>query len=190
MAYATYTTEAIVCGSKNSMTSDKSYLLFTRGAGMLWASARSVRMEKSKQRYALQEFSIIRVSLVKGRGGWRIGSVEAVSNPFMEALSRKARSGVHGVMKLLRRFVHGEHAHQELYADTVLALSCMSLADESDIVDLQDMFTLRLLHILGYVAPNKLYDELLAVENPWLVPVQIPAAAHTAIQQALSASHL
>tara|TARA_B100000745_G_scaffold201221_1_gene132816 strand:+ start:308 stop:880 length:573 start_codon:yes stop_codon:yes gene_type:complete len=190
MSYQTYITEAVVCGSKDRITSDKSYMLFTRDAGMLWASARSVRLEKSKQRYALQDFSIIRVSLVKGKGGWRIGSVEAVSNPFMEATSRKARGGVHSVMKLLRRFVHGEQAHQELYADTVLALSCMSMAEAADITDLQDMFTLRLLHTLGYVAPNKIYDELLAAENPWLVPVPIPSAAHTAIQQALTASHL
>ncbi len=190
MSYQTYITEAIVCGSKNSMTSDKSYLLFTKDAGMLWARARSVRMEKSKQRYALQDFSIIRVSLVKGKGGWRIGSVEAVSNPFMEALSRRARGGVHAVMKLLRRFIHGEESHKSLYTDTVLVLSCMSVAQSEDISDLQNLFTLRLLHMLGYIAPHVDYADILETEDPWSVPVPLPVRAHTAIEKALQVSHL
>lgn len=190
MAYATYTTEAIVCGSKDNMTSDKSYLLFTRDAGMLWASARSVRMEKSKQRYALQDFSIIRVSLVKGKGGWRIGSVAAISNPFMEASSRRARGGVHAVLKHVRRFIHGEQAHEEIYKDAVLALSCICVADETDIVDLQDIFTLRLLHNLGYIAPQDIFGAFLAHDDPWSVPEPLPGGAHKAIEQALSVSHL
>jgi len=91
MSYATYTTEALVCGSRNNNTSDRAYLLFTEEVGMIWASARSVREERSKQRYALQDFSLIRVSLVKGKSGWRIGSVEATCNPFMEARSRSGQ---------------------------------------------------------------------------------------------------
>ena len=190
MSYQTYITEAIVCGSKNNMTSDKSYLLFTKDAGMLWATARSVRLEKSKQRYALQDFSIIRVSLVKGKGGWRIGSVEAVGNPFMEACSRRARGGVHSAMMLLRRLVHGEEANTNLYIDTVLALTCMSVAEESDIADLQDIFTLRLLHSLGYIAPQEAYEGLLTEADPWSVPTPVPSEAHQAIEKALTVSHL
>lgn len=56
MAYETYTTEALVCGTFNRNTADRSYLLFTREAGMLYADARSVREERSRQRYALRTF--------------------------------------------------------------------------------------------------------------------------------------
>jgi len=45
MSSRQYITKAIVCGSVQSMTSDKSYLLFTQELGMVWAQARSVRME-------------------------------------------------------------------------------------------------------------------------------------------------
>ena len=38
---------------------------------MVLAAARSVREEKSRQRYALQEFALVRVSLIKGKSGWR-----------------------------------------------------------------------------------------------------------------------
>ncbi|MDA8596972.1 recombination protein O N-terminal domain-containing protein [Candidatus Pacebacteria bacterium] len=190
MSYATYTTEAIVCGSKDSYTSDRSYLFFTKDAGMLWATARSVREERSKQRFALQDFSIIRVSLVKGKGGWRIGSVEAVSNPFMEASERSSRAGISAVLKLLRRFLHGEVAHPDLYRDAVLALSCLVAADPTDVVDIQNQFTLRLLHQLGYIAPKASFTHILEAADPWSVPEPIPVEAERAISEALIASHL
>lgn len=82
MAYVTYTTDAIVCGTYDRNTADRSYRLFTRELGMLYADARSVRLEKSKQRQALQDFSLIKVSLVKGKAGWKIGSVSEVQNYY------------------------------------------------------------------------------------------------------------
>lgn len=190
MSYKTYTTKAIVCGSKDSYTSDRSFLLFTEDAGMLWATAKSVRMEKSKQRYALQDFSIIRVSLIKGKAGWRVGSVEAIANPFMEAVSREARTGVQSIFKLLRRFLHGEIPHPTIYEDAVFGLMCMTNADEGDIIDIQDQFALRMLHTLGYIAPEPIFSDILHATDPWSVPVPIPAAAHKAIERALLASHL
>lgn len=190
MSYQTYTTEAIVCGSNDSYTSDRSYLLFTREAGMLWANAKSVREERSKQRYALQDFSVIRVSLVKGKSGWRVGSVEAISNPFMEAKLRSARAGVSATIKLLRRFLHGEEPHISIYDDAVIALACMTTADESDLQDLQDQFMLRMLHGLGYIAPHATYNALLQAVDPWSVPQKLSPHATAAIQKALTASHL
>ena len=157
---------------------------------MLWASARSVREERSKQRYALQDFSIIRVSLVKGKQGWRIGSVEAISNPFMEASAREARAGLSAVIKLLRRFLHGEEANAAIYDDAVMALSCMTVADIVDIIDLQEQFTLRLLHHLGYIAPHESFAHILTADDPWSVPNAVPPRGRKAIEQALTASHL
>lgn len=190
MSYQTYTTEAIVCGTRDSYTSDRSYLLFTKDAGMLWASARSVRMEKSKQRFALQDFSIIRISLIKGKGGWRVGSVEAISNPFMEARERSCRTGVVALTKLLRRFVQGEEAHPAIFQDAVTALSCIAVAEGADIVDLQDQFTLRMLNTLGYIAPHDSYRDLILSADPWSVPQSLCANGKKAIEQALTASHL
>lgn len=190
MAYATYTTEALVCGSNDSYTSDRSYLLFTRDGGMLWASARSVREEKSKQRYALQDFSLIRVSLVKGKTGWRIGSVEAVGNPFMEARARSARASIAAVVKLLRRFVHGEEPHGVVYQDVVAILTRLASAGTLQHQGLQDRFTLRLLYQLGYIAPHSSYQDLLDEADPYSIDGVVPPEAHQAIERALQASHL
>lgn len=190
MAYATYTTDALVCGNKDSYTSDRSYLLFTRTLGMLWARARSVREERSKQRYALQDFSIVRVSLVKGKIAWRIGSVEAISNPFMECQKRSSRTGVVETVRLLRRFVQGEEPCASIYEDAVFALSCIAVADEDDLLNLQNQFALRTLHTLGYIALHDSYRELIESLDPWSLPQEISPQATRAIEQALSASHL
>ncbi len=190
MAYRTYTTEAIVCGTFDRNIADRSYLLFTRDAGMIYADAKSVRLEKSRQRYALQDFSIVRVSLVKGKAGWRIGSVEAIANPFLASNSRRGRGQVHQVVKLLRRFVHGEEVVPQLYADIRTCLDAKFGDSMSD--ELLTTVTLRMLHQLGYVPAARWSAAVL--EAPTLAAaLEYPldqVQAERAIDTAVSSSHL
>lgn len=155
MSYQTYITKALVCGSFDHNTSDRNYLLFTKEAGMLYASARSVREEKSKQRYALQDFSLITVSLVKGKTGWRIGSVEARDNFFLKAASREARGSVVSIFKLLRRLVQGEEAVPEIFDFCQDGFALVGgVVEERLVVD--TLFKLKLLSLLGYVDEQSL----------------------------------
>lgn len=153
MSYQTYSTEAIVCGSVITNTADKSFLLFTKRAGMLYASARSVREERSRQRYALQDFSRLMVSLVRGKTGWRIGSVEAVSNLFSVATTRIERGSIVRIIKLVRRFVQGEEAHPELYDAVIESLNFLMVAHVPHRTLFEILIMTRLLYLLGYIAP-------------------------------------
>ncbi len=153
MSYQTYTTKAVVVGSYHSNTADKSYLLFTELAGMLYATARSVREERSRQRYALQDFSHITVTLVKGKAGWRIGSVESYENFYTDATSRSARGSVVRLTKTLRRYVQGEVADQALYNHYVEALTLL-VKDCTEREALERCSEVRLLSELGYVASD------------------------------------
>lgn len=164
MSYKTYTTEALVCGSRHSNTSDKSYLLFSPDAGMVWASAKSVREERSKQRYALQDFSHIRVSLVKGKSGWRIGSVESFGNAFMAAKTRIQRGCINHLFALLRRYVHGEVSLPNVYEDLAVILNDQAYL-EMHCVRIQQLFAVRLLSELGYVAPSAVVSPLIALPS-------------------------
>lgn len=186
MSYKTYTTEAIVCGNYNNNTADRSFLLFTEEAGMLYATARSVREERSKQRFALQDFSHIRVSLVKGKHGWRIGSVESLNNYFSAASDRATRGGVSAVMRLVRRFVTGEDPQSVVFADLCAALTQM----QRDPVLVTEHFTLRFLAALGYIAPHPAYQTQLDATAWWEDLVPLPPEAGTAIERGLQASHL
>ena len=191
MTYKTYITETIVCGSTASHTSDKSYLLFTREAGMLFATARSVREERSKQRYALQEFSYVRATLVHGKGGWRVAGVEPMGNFYAHAHTRAARVCVRAVILLLRRVVHGDVAHDRIFSDVTHGLCMVS---ECDARVLELVLSLRILATLGYVPPHPLYDAVLAAPTVEAACTCLSGDAHatctTAIDRALSESHL
>lgn len=191
MAYATYTTEAIVCGTWDRNTADRSYLLFTKDAGMLYADARSVRVEKSKQRYALQDFSHIRVSLVKGKSGWRIGSVEPQINFYSEASNKAARGSVVSVCRFLRRFFKGEEAAQELYEYILSVLSTVT-KDMKDRTTVEDVIKLRILTALGYVDVKRVPAVVLTDEDLSSISLteQEAQTVHTLLSHAVSSSHL
>lgn len=191
MAYATYTTEALVCGTFDRNTADRSYLLFTKDAGMLYADARSVRTEKSKQRFALQDFSAIRVSLVKGKAGWKIGSVEAQTNHYMKATDKAARGSVVNVYRWLRRFIKGEEAAPELYEYILSALAVVT-KDVPERLYVEDVIKLRILTELGYVDKKKVPASVL--EEPSDIVEADKSKDEVIIErllsQAVSSSHL
>ena len=164
MAYQTYITEALVCGSRDSNTYDKSYLLFTREGGMVFASARSVRKEKSKQRYALQDFSHVRVSLVSGKGGWRIAGVESFENMYFIANGREARKLVRNTTSLIRRIIQGESPHQEVFDDVMSSLHECNDVNQNK---LELVLSLRVLNFLGYVPARSEYSYLLESQNAY-----------------------
>lgn len=191
MSYHTYITEALVCGSCAVRTSDRSYLLFTREAGMLYAIAQSVREERSKQRCALQEFSHVRVSLVHGKSGWRIAGTEALGSLYAHEGTREARALVRNVFLLLRRVIRGEEAHPKLF-DDVLMFLC-----PPDTVAYKDAYLVgafRILHALGYVAIDAANASL--ITEPSLdiacavLTDEIRTACQRSIDYALRESHL
>lgn len=192
MAYITYTTKALVCGTYDNKTSDRSYLLFTREAGMLYASARSVRVEKSKQRYALQDFSLVRVSLIKGKGGWKIGSIESGKNYYHLALSKEARGSVVSLCRLLRRFVKGEEAAVDLF-DYVITSFEELLNVQTKRSFVQTAIHVHVLAYLGYV-DKKLVSELINESSPQELSLQYSEATEKRINNiyihASSISHL
>lgn len=153
MSYTTYITEALVCGTMHRNTADSSYLLFTREAGMLFAAAKSVREERSRQRFALQDFSLVRVTLIRGKSGWRIGSVESHENFYSTATDKAARGSVVAIVRFLRRFVHGEETHPELYDYLINALhELLAISGDRSCVDA--VVQIRALEMLGYVSSS------------------------------------
>ncbi len=194
MAYQTYTTKALVCGSWSRNGADKTFLLFTRELGVVYATARSVREERSRQRYALQECAEVRVSLVRGRSGWRIGSVIDISHPVLAARDRQRRIAIVNLFRLIRRFIPGESPIPEVYDQVVRALELL----ESDpaIID-PEPFVLcvqfRVLHALGYVAPNDVESRVLQWSLERLIELGSDTVLHQirrSVDRATTVSHL
>ncbi len=192
MSYVTYTTEALVCGGADRGSYDRSIMLFTREAGLLFAIARGVRKEASRQRYALTDFSQIRVSLIRGKQGWIIGSVEPVRNDFALAQSRGDRASVVKLYRLVRRFVHGEEPAPALYDCLVAALAhAPTLGDNHELFD--EVIMVRCLHHLGYVAQDENPKEISGDSFSFLeqsIPSSIYATLKRLITRTTDTSHL
>ena len=163
MVYQTYTTTAIVCGSWPRNGADKIFLLFTRELGMLYATARSVREERSRQRYALQECASVRVSLVRGRLGWRIGSVIDISHPVLSAKDRQRRIAIVRLLRTVRRFLPGESPVPNVFDTITHALE--HLVQTNDVQ--AEVFTVctqfKVLYELGYIAPTAIQQTFLTM---------------------------
>ena len=192
MAYVTYTTEAIVCGTYDRNTADRSYRLFTRELGMLYADARSVRKEESKQRQALSDFSHIKVSLVKGKGGWKIGSVIETRNFYGHALDQAARGSVVKIIRLIRRFVAGEEEHADLFDEYVDALNFFA-GKLNERACFERVFIQRILAELGYIKSGDVPEQFRAIPLRDIatdeVCIKDKAIAHS-IERAQNASQL
>ena len=191
MAYQTYITEALVCGKNDSQSADRSFLLFTREAGMLYAHAKSVREERSKQRYALQECSHIRATLVRGKAGWKIIGAEPIQNFYARTETREARAFLRNIVLLLRRVVHGETSYSHIFDDIV---SACGKSDMYPPTKLEYVLTLRILHALGYIAPTPLYESFLHCALPYELVEKLSSEegekCHATIENALLESQL
>lgn len=195
MAYQTYTTDALVVGSRDRLTADRVITLFTRDAGLVHARAISVRKEQSKLRYGLQDFSFARVSLVRGKAGWRVIGAERACNLYFQADERNARAAILRVVRILRRLVQGEETNVPFYDILAEGLAVLASCEGGDVLRAERILTLRLLHALGYVAPRVGYRESLSAPSlaSALSVRNEEASAETmqkAIDDALVVSHL
>ncbi len=188
MAYHIYTTDALVCGSFDRGASDRSYLLYTEQFGMLYATARSVREERSRQRYALQDFALIRVSLVKGKSGWRIGSVTPLHHPFLVAADRQTRAQLLRLYKTLRRFIPGTEAAPELFWLTKTVIKQIISGHISNPEAYLVVVEARLLQELGYLSPND-SERMLLQAVPHSYDHTFDPEAINAFRQAILTAH-
>lgn len=164
MSYQTYITEALVCGTWDRNTADKSVLLFAREAGMVYVQAKSIRKEISKQRYALQDASHTRVTLIRGKTGWKVAGAEALKSLYAHATTRESRAFLRDTILLLRRVMHGEVPHQDIFDDVIIALE---RSGEFELKQLEALLFMRILFALGYVAPESTYAPLLTGDFPF-----------------------
>jgi len=159
---------------------------------MLYADARSAREERSRQRMSLQDFSYVRVSLVKGKSSWKVGSIEPRGNFFMEAGDKAARGSVVSLTKFLRRFYGSEEALPDLFEYFLSSLRIVKGEVVSRTV-LEHIVMVKLLHELGYVDERvlpQIAHESVAALAAQVIDDDIEAELAPLIEKAVSLSHL
>ena len=203
MSYHLYHTDALVLGSAPSGEGSKLIVLFTRDLGLITASAQSVREERSKLRYGLQDFSYSDVTLVRGKEFWRLTNAALYENMLDQGEERKAVQMVSRISKLLRRLLAGEEKNEPLFVSvleglqfvktmrTTESMPCPAVASreggrkyeqeahttpsiplliqggEDALAGVEIVLVLRILHLLGYLAPRNEFNPFLTHADMW-----------------------
>ncbi len=155
--YHLYHTEALVLGGTPNGEGSRYISLFTREFGLVIAKAQSVREERSKLRYGLQDFSLSLVTLVRGKELWRITNATITDNLFAVFKERPALMEMFArVFLLLRRLLAGEERNERLFLYLTETISFLKEHPVSFEVQssVEIILVLRILYTLGYLAPR------------------------------------
>lgn len=152
MSYQKYTTDALVIGSTPRGEADKTLLLYTRDFGFVRAIAKGMRKERSRLRPALQELSLVRVSLVSGKGGWRVAGASLHRAPAR--FDSRGSFALARILTLVQKMVQGEERNEYLY-DSLAGAHRTLLCGEAAADEAETLCVARLLFSLGYVAPEQ-----------------------------------
>lgn len=136
---------------------------------------------------------MIKVSLVKGKAGWKIGSVSEVQNYYTHAADQAARGSVVKIIKILRRFLTGEETSTELFDEYIDALTFFSGALNSNRTCYEHIFIQRVLASLGYIKATDVPEQY--ARNPLQaldanIACEYDKQVALSIERAQTASHL
>jgi len=157
-----YHTEGLILGSKNYGEAGKYYFIFTRDLGMIYASAQGVRKMSSKLRFVLQDFSYVKLDLVRGKDFWRLTSASKTNELENISKNPEALKVFANIARLLKRLLAGEDANQNLFADVLNGLFILEKNQkEEDLRNIEAVMVLRILNNLGYIGENETLKNLI-----------------------------
>ncbi len=117
MAHHIYHTEGYVLGTSPLGEANAFIRIYTRDLGLIHATAQGVRLQKSKLKYSLQEFSYSQVSVVRGKEIWRITNARPEYNLFFLFRERPLEQEVVvRILSVLERLVTGEESNPDLFS--------------------------------------------------------------------------
>lgn len=145
-----HASEGIVLAKRGRGEANTSVVLLTEKFGVIRASARSARLERSKLRYGLETLTSGTFSLLRGKHEWKLTGAQHISHGYLGG-SRPARTAAGRIARLLLRLIQGEEAVPSLYETTTAGLAYLAHADDARIEAVECLLVLRILSLLGYV---------------------------------------
>jgi DNA repair protein RecO len=159
------TTLGFVIGNRNYGESDKLLFIFTEEFGLITVVAQGIRLEKSKLRNYTQDYSLSSFSLVRGKEFWRLTSA-ASGDSFVlnnsQTLSTASLELIARLAVLLRRLLHGEEANKDIFQCIKSLFKYFESRDDiqnEEYKNLESLIVFRILHILGYVGDDDMFDK-------------------------------
>lgn len=149
MAHQIYLTEGIILKKKDFGEADRLFWIYTEKFGMIMASAKGVRLEKSKLRGNLDVFTFGEFAVISSKDFWRLVDAREMFQPKLNhSLKVFAKAA-----SLLIRMIKGEEKNEELWVlleDLFLRLFGENISKE-DLKELETKSIAAILKILGYM---------------------------------------
>ena len=157
-----YHTEGIILGSRDYGEAGKYYHIFTRDLGMIFASAQGVRKISSKLRFVLQDFSYIKLDLVRGKDFWRLTS--SLKTNKLEKIGKNSETLriFVNIGRLLQRLLAGEESNEELFSDLLKGFTVLEKSKtKEELQNVEIIIVLRLLNNLGYIGNGEMFKNII-----------------------------
>ncbi|MEI7809953.1 MAG: DNA repair protein RecO [bacterium] len=157
-----YHTEGIILKSNDYGEAGKYYCIFTRDLGLIYASAQGVRKMSSKLRFVLQDFSYIKLDLVRGKDFWRLTSASKTSKLDNVAKNTETLKIFANIGRLLQRLLAGEEANSELFNDVLQGLFILEKSKtKEELQNIEVVIVLRILNNLGYIGNDEILQDVI-----------------------------
>ncbi|MCX6754656.1 MAG: DNA repair protein RecO [Candidatus Nomurabacteria bacterium] len=159
-----YHTHGFILSSRNTGEANKMLTIYTREMGLIRAAAQGVRLHKSKLRFTLQDFSYVKVDLVRGRELWRVTSAKHISSFPLARSNALSFILITRVNKLIERLCTGESPNENIFDDFIQALYLLDdeniSAQSREALELH--LVLRIMNSLGYVGNSQILNNYLS----------------------------
>lgn len=161
-----YHTHGFIISSRNTGEANKMLTIYTREMGLVRATCQGVRLSKSKLRFALQDFSYVKVDLVRGKEIWRVTSATNISSFPYARSDKQSLLLIARIGKLIERLCDGEEESGKIFDDFIQALY---LLDDTSIAvskreALELHLVLRIMNSLGYIGESTMLSRYLSTE--------------------------
>ena len=122
MAHQIYLTEGIILKKRDFGEADRLFWIYTEKFGMIMASAKGVRLEKSKLRGNLDVFTCGDFAVISSKDFWRLVDARETISPKLNHGSAEQTGLIGGQVKvfartasLLARMIKGEERNEEMW---------------------------------------------------------------------------
>jgi len=161
-----YETSAFVLKSVPYGEADTVVTLLTQDFGVVRATAKGIRYEKSKLRFAVQPHAHIVATLVQGKEMWRLANAQTGVD-FLDTDHEMQFEIQTRLFRLLDRLVSGEEPDTHLFS--LVESGLQFLGTQQDALrceQTEQLLVLRVLHQLGYVADHA-HTAVLLHDTDW-----------------------
>jgi DNA repair protein RecO (recombination protein O) len=162
MHHHIYHTQGFILSSRNIGEANKMLTIFTRELGLVRAMVQGIRLNKSKLKYILQDFSYAKIDFVKGKEVWRVTSAKSINTFSLARANKDSLLLIARISALVDRFCGAESINQKIFDELVQSIYILDDEIENETREALELhLVLRIMNELGYIGDSSILSKYL-----------------------------